>query len=194
MVRIRPDGEPQLVVLDCGLVYYARSHKDFRHLVDICYSFMKHDGRAAAMHMVDNNEQNVKNAEGFIEGIQGMVDAAEELPYFEHIGDYVSLICKLAREHCVRLDPGYFKIAMALKVAEGIALSLNRDIDMVSKCIPILAKAESMRALGIEQFPVPEEDENRLVNMQPHNTPEHPFYHKYKERQMMQDQQQHSKL
>lgn len=58
----------------------------------------------------------------------------------------------------VRLDPGYFKIAMALKVAEGISLSLNRDLDLVSKCVPIVLKARTLQALGVIKFPSPEED------------------------------------
>jgi hypothetical protein len=58
----------------------------------------------------------------------------------------------------VRLDPGYFKIAMALKVVEGISLSLNRDLDMVSKCVPIILKARTLQALGVIKFPSPEED------------------------------------
>lgn len=68
----------------------------------------------------------MKHAEQFCESVQKMVDDTELHSYFEHIGEYVSTICELARVHVVRLDPGYFKIAMALKVAEGISLSLNR--------------------------------------------------------------------
>jgi hypothetical protein len=59
----------------------------------------------------------------------------------------------------VKLDPGYFAIAMALKVVEGVSLALNHDLDMVSKCVPIIVKTRTMRALGIEKFPLPETED-----------------------------------
>mmetsp|Transcript_4047 Transcript_4047/g.8855 ORF Transcript_4047/g.8855 Transcript_4047/m.8855 type:complete len:556 (+) Transcript_4047:192-1859(+) len=145
MVEVE-NGEPTMVVLDCGIVYCSRTEEEFKHLVDICIAFMKHDGRAAARHMIQITPETVKS-------------------YFEHIGDYVSRICELSRKHLVRLDPGYFRIAMALKVAEGISLSLNRDLDLVSKCIPIIIKAQSLRALGISKFPPPEDDPDRTRDM-----------------------------
>jgi hypothetical protein len=59
----------------------------------------------------------------------------------------------------VKLDPNYFHIAMVLKVGEGIALNLNREIDLISKCIPIIVKARAMQKLGIQKFPLPEDGE-----------------------------------
>ena len=48
---------------------------------------------------------------------------------------------------------------MALKVAEGISLSLDKNLDLVTKCVPIIMKARALRALGLEKFPLPEEGE-----------------------------------
>ena len=176
-MRFREDGEPQLVVLDCGIVYFSRTEQEFDNLVNICLAFMKHDGREAARHMIANNPENsVQRAEGFMDSIQGLVDRSEQHSYFEHISEYVAEICELSRVHLVRLDPSYFKVAMALKVAEGISLALNRDLDLVSKCIPIVLQTQSLRRMGVSKFPSPEEDDQRLVNVQPHDTPDHPDY------------------
>ena len=162
MVDIMPNGEPRLIVLDCGIVYAARSEQDFKNLVDICIAFMKHDGRRAGQCMIASTSENtVQHAEAFCESIQDLVLESESQNYFEHIGDYVARVCELSRKHMVRLDPGYFKVAMALKVAEGISLSFNKELDLVSKCIPIIAKAQTLRALGIIEFPKPEDDPNR---------------------------------
>eukprot|EP01038_Epipyxis_sp_PR26KG_P007577 gene7577-10325_t len=158
LVQIQPNGEPRLVVLDCGIVYSSKSEVEHANLVEICLSFMQHNGRRAAQLMVDQAQQSVKNAADFCDSVQQIVDDSEDQLYFEHIGEYVSRICELARKHIVRLDPGYFKIAMALKVAEGISLSLNRDLDMVSKCVPIIIQARTMRSLGLTKFPTPEEE------------------------------------
>lgn len=171
LVQIQPNGEPRLVVLDCGIVYAAKTEEEFDKLVNICYSFMKHDGRGAARYMVEkaklDKNHGVKNEEEFMDSIQKMVDDSLQQSYFEHLGEYTGKICTLARNHMVRLDPTYFQIAMSLKVAEGISLALNNELDMISKCLPIVLKARSLRAMGITQFPKPEDDETRTLNLLP---------------------------
>ena len=163
-VQIMPNGDPRLIILDCGIVYQSKTESEHQKLVEICFSFMKHDGVTAGKLMIEKanavKENTVENAEDFCHGIQDLVNESEAHSYFEHIGDYVTKICELARVHVVRLDPGYFKIAMALKVAEGISLNLNKDLDLVSKCVPIIMKARAMRAMGITEFPVPEDDQD----------------------------------
>lgn len=160
-----PNGEPRLVILDCGIVYSSKTEQEHKDVVDICFAFMKHDGRHAAELMIAKAKQHntVRHEEEFKDAIQDMVDESETQSYFEHISDYVNRICMLARTHVVRLDPGYFKIAMALKVSEGISLQLDKDLDLVSKCIPIIAKTRALRELGIKKFPAPEEYDNVTV-------------------------------
>lgn len=182
LVNFDAQGKPHLVFLDCGIVYFSKTEKEHNALVEICVAFMQHDGRKAARLMIDNNPgvNRVHNAEAFVEAVQTMVDDAEHHSYFEHVGEYVVRICDLARVHqvssfCsgyspkpffpithhrnlfslqfqVRLDPGYFHIAMALKVVEGISLSLDKDLDLVSKCLPVILKARALKALGRETF------------------------------------------
>ena len=157
-----PNGDPRLLVLDCGIVYAVKGEKEYQNLVNICTSFMKHDGRQAAKYMIENtSSETVKHADEFCESVQEMVLESEKHSYFEHLGEYVAKVCDLSRQHMVRLDPSYFKIAMALKVAEGISLSLNKDLDLITKCIPIIAKAQALKALGVTNFPKPEDDPNR---------------------------------
>lgn len=40
---------------------------------------------------------------------------------------------------------------------EGVALSLNRDLELVSKCVPLIIKAKALRAVGITKFPSPDD-------------------------------------
>jgi aarF domain-containing kinase len=93
-----------------------------------------------------------KGAEGFIEGVQDLVDAAEQDSYFEHIGEYVARMCDLARVNGVKLNPGYFHIAMALKVTEGISLALDRELDMISTILPVILKAKALQKLGVHDI------------------------------------------
>jgi predicted unusual protein kinase regulating ubiquinone biosynthesis (AarF/ABC1/UbiB family) len=204
-----PSGEPKLIVLDCGIVYQSETKAEHDKLVDICISFMKHDGYQAGKLMVESAiakqlavreeelkkqgedptkiyerpeeltdeerrvldrqerimKEKVHNAEGFCQSIQQMVIDAEHEQYFEHIGEYLAKICDLARKHVVRLDPGYFKIAMSLKVAEGISLALDNDIQLIDKCIPIVVKAKALQKLGIMKFPEPDvQEEEKFIS------------------------------
>ena len=159
MVKIdERTGEPKLVFLDCGIVFCNPDKKTHEAVIEICISFMQHDGRKAAKLMMDHSQGGASNAvqpvdmEAFIEGVHQIVIDCEEHNYFEHIGEYVMRICHLARDHHVKLDPGYFRIAMALKVAEGISLSLDRNLDMISKCLPVVVRAKAYQAMGIEDF------------------------------------------
>ena len=97
--------------------------------------------------------------QGFLKGMQDLVDRSEHEAFFQHVADYIDTICSLARENGVRLDPGYFKIAMALKVCEGMSLCFEHDLDLVTKIAPSIAKVRAMRKLGITSFPVDEDIE-----------------------------------
>ncbi len=125
---------------------------------------MQHDGVRAGKLMIDNAQSKssveIKHEEEFCAAIQKIVKDCEHENYFEHMGEYLARICDLARDHMVKFDPGYFKIAMALKVAEGLALALDRELDLISKCIPIIMKARALRKLGIQKFPEPEPDDD----------------------------------
>jgi predicted unusual protein kinase regulating ubiquinone biosynthesis (AarF/ABC1/UbiB family) len=162
LVQMQSNGEPKLMVLDCGIIYTVATEREYKNLTEICLAFMRHDGIKAGQHLIDNTSAStVKHADEFCNAVQDLVHESESQSYFEHIGDYLARICELSRIHMVRLDPSYFKIAMALKVAEGISLNLNKDLDLISKCIPIIVKTQALRAVGITNFPKPEDDPDR---------------------------------
>tara|TARA_B110000090_G_C13017100_1_gene306506 strand:- start:154 stop:360 length:207 start_codon:yes stop_codon:yes gene_type:complete len=37
-------------------------------------------------------------------------------------------------------------------VAEGISLTLNKELDMVSECLPVIVKAKAYQAMGMKNF------------------------------------------
>ena len=155
LVNVDKNGEPSLVLLDTGIVFTSKDQADHDNIVEICVAFMQHDGRKAARLMLEERDRTpgtpeaTSGEEGFIEGVQDLVDSAENDSYFEHIGEYVGRMCDLAREHQVKLNPGYFHIAMALKVTEGISLALDRDLDLISACLPVIVKAKAMQKMGM---------------------------------------------
>lgn len=155
-MQFNSKGEPRLVFLDAGIVYSSKTDESYKNLVNICFALMKHDGYTAGKLMICNSKRTSGDPEAFCVGVQQIIDESEEHQYFEHIGEYVQRICNLARIHSVKLDPSYFQIAMAMKVMEGVALSLNEDLELVSKCIPLIVKARALRSLGITKFPAPD--------------------------------------
>jgi len=160
LVQFSPKGEPRLVVLDCGIVFQSKSEADHNKLVEVCMAFMQHDGlKAGSLMISDSKKSDAKRKEKFCKGMQSIVEDCQEQSYFEHMGDYFSKVCDLARDCLVKLDVGYYHIAMALKVAEGISLSLNKDLDIISSCVPIVLKAKALRSLGVTKFPVPEDSD-----------------------------------
>lgn len=155
-MQFNAKGDPRLVFLDAGIVYSSKTAEAHNTLSEICFALMKHDGYTAGKLMISNQKRSkVEDAEAFCVGVQQIIDESEEHLYFEHIGEYVGRICNLARVHSVKLDPSYFQIAMALKVMEGVALSLNGDLELVSKCIPLIIEAKASRLMGIKKFPSP---------------------------------------
>lgn len=142
-------------------MFQSKTEADHLKLVDICMAFMKHDGNKAGRLMVDNARtkgyKSIHDSEEFSRQIQKMIDDTINDNFYDKFGEYVAKICELARTYAVKLDPNYFHIAMALKVVEGVSMSLNKELDMITECTPILVKAQAMRKLGIMKFPTPED-------------------------------------
>lgn len=212
-VRFLPNGEPQLVLLDCGITYSCPNEEAHKTLVEVCIAFIQHEGIKAGRLMLtksddlkklkeekekihsgtykkaladrnsdgslgkyvkyqgeeidDKNlsleELKRKNEEEFCKKIDDMIIESQHEKYFEHLNEYFNKLCTIAYQHQVRFDDNYFKVMLAIKVAEGIALGLNRDLDMISMCLPIIIKARAMRAIGLTRFPTPEDDEKDLL-------------------------------
>jgi hypothetical protein len=122
--------------------------------------------------MLDQAKLNLCNdVEGFCGGIDGMVQKALTQEWFENLGEYVGDICSLACDHRVKIEAKYLAVATALKVMEGINIllysyycthytvlillkvmeginiSLDPDLDMCSKAIPVVVAAQAKFAL-----------------------------------------------
>jgi predicted unusual protein kinase regulating ubiquinone biosynthesis (AarF/ABC1/UbiB family) len=124
----------------------------------------KESGASATRLVTDTDSKNVEQQReakttAFCTGLQQMINDTENVKFFDHFGAYINQICDLARDFQVKLDPDYFHVAMVMKVAEGMALNLNKELDMITTCIPIVLKAQAMQKLGISKFPLPGDDD-----------------------------------
>jgi len=137
---------PKIVLLDCGIVTQVAKE---RHgaLVDTCLAFLYWDGRKAAQTMLDHSSKNLcankEQEELFVAGIQKIVEKSKESVYFENVGSYIAEICRLSCQYRVKLISDFLQVALAVKVVEGISLALDSDLDLTSKAIPIVLKAQA---------------------------------------------------
>lgn len=143
MVQTSPDHEPRLVFIDCGIVTQVK-RAQFRPMLDICMALLRYDGYKAGMLLADHSSKFQKeDLDKFCSGVKSVVGRAEHLNYFEHLGGYISDVCSLSCRYRVKVVPEYFNIAMAIKVAEGIAISLDPTIEMAAEAIPVILKSQA---------------------------------------------------
>jgi len=63
-------------------------------------------------------------------------------------GKYISYICNAAARHHVMLNPSFISAALAVKVQEGIALSLDPSIQIYKVATPIIVESERRRHMA----------------------------------------------
>ena len=121
-------------------------------MVEILLAFFKSEGRRAGELMAEGPRGADASGAGvaaFCDGIGAMVTRSHESPFFDKFGSYVGDICGLACTHKVKLNEQLVTMAMAIKVLEGIVLSLQPDVELCSAAIPILLRAQAKHAIGL---------------------------------------------
>jgi len=71
-----------------------------------------------------------------------VVEIAKQEDFFEHIGKYILQICDLSCQFRVKLVHEYLNVAMAVKVCEGISLTLDPSLELAKVAIPTVLKAQ----------------------------------------------------
>lgn len=155
-IFVSPCGE-KLIVLDAGIVTeYADT--DHELIVSILKSFIRKDGRRAGKLMIaDSNQRRMKELKdsgavdenGYIQKIKELTDRANGENFFmEHLGTYISYICEAAASHHVMMNQSFVSIALAVKVQEGVALSLDPGTKIHKIANPIILRADLNRRVG----------------------------------------------
>ena len=123
---------------------------------------MLRKGEDAGLHMLHNAGKGgvwaQEQVQAYCGGVQDIVDAAGDKQFFEHLGTYIYDFFRLAYTHEVKLDHNFVCVAMAVKVMEGLAISLNPSLDLIKAAIPyvmsskIAATTKGLRAAGALTF------------------------------------------
>ena len=143
LVNLDNPKQPKLVFLDCGIVTKIEE-KEHGAFVDICLALLNYNGHLAGELMLQNagRESDIAAKEGFCRGIQEIVEIAKQEDFFEHIGKYILQICDLSCQFRVKLVHEYLNVAMAVKVCEGISLTLDPSLELAKVAIPTVLKAQ----------------------------------------------------
>lgn len=154
LASLSDDGVPKFILLDVGMITEFKD-EDYDNLIDILASFIRRNGRRAAELMIQDSEkklsgiqlseQAVINREKFISKIQYLTDTDRDISFFENIGGYILYICDAAATHHVRLNEAFASMALAIKVQEGVAISLDPLCHVWETANPIIVRAETRR-------------------------------------------------
>ena len=150
-VLISPD-EHKFIILDVGMVT-EYSDEDHRLIVDVLTSFIRKDGRRAGELLIaDTNARNssdqAQSEQLYIEKMEALTAKAHGKDFFmEQLGTYITYICDAAATHHVMMNQAFVSAALAIKIQEGLALSLDPDVSIVRVANPIILQCELKRKL-----------------------------------------------
>ncbi|KAI2513512.1 kinase [Fragilaria crotonensis] len=148
MCNVLVTNDHRLALLDVGIV---NEYTDMDHqlIVDILTSFIRYDGRTAGRLMVDNSKARVGSAleeELFVDKMDALSQLARGSNYLmEHLGSYISQICEAAATHHVLMNQSFVSAALAIKVQEGIVLSLDPNMEIWKVANPIILEGAAIR-------------------------------------------------
>jgi aarF domain-containing kinase len=141
----------EIVMLDVGITkVFAKRDHDL--LVKVLTCFIRSNGRAAAVHMVENSDFRVglqskpEDVQMFADKIEAMVMRAKtDESFFGSLGSYFTAICDAASSHRVKMNQGFVTMALAVKVMEGIALELDPKIEVWAIANPMILEGTAVR-------------------------------------------------
>lgn len=146
----------KFVLLDVGIAT-EYSPRDHELLIAILTNFIKCNGEAAAELMIRDSElrqvHRTRNVQQFVDKINAMVHKAKtDHSFFDQIGNYIAIICNAASDSHVKMNQGFISVALATKVVEGVALSLNPAAEIWRIANPIILKSNLRRKFSFGSY------------------------------------------
>lgn len=159
MIKIDKNNNPKIIILDSGITYNFSSDDSHQKVANIAFLLMLHKGYKAGLLLIEkslkeqlekiksaNNtseitlDNDLKNADEFCKGIEEIVENSKKENAFENASVYTDRLLKYARNSNIKLDSELLQLILALKVVEGIFLSLTPDITMINTGTKLLLK------------------------------------------------------
>lgn len=147
----REGYRPQLLFIDTGLVTQLND-KNRRNFLDLFRAVAEFDGYKAGHLMVDRCRQPeaVLDPEIFALKMQHLVLGVKSRTFALgniKIGDVLSQVLQMVREHHVRLEGDFVNVVISILLLEGIGRSLDPNLDLFKRCVSHKLSSDEERKL-----------------------------------------------
>ncbi|KKA22056.1 hypothetical protein T310_3946 [Rasamsonia emersonii CBS 393.64] len=148
LAKLESEGyRPQLLFIDTGLVTQLND-RNRRNFLDLFRAIAEFDGYRAGHLMVERCRQPdaVIDAEVFALKMQHLVLGVKSRTFALgniKIGDVLSQVLQMVREHHVRLEGDFVNVVISILLLEGIGRNLDPDLDLFKSALPILRQLGS---------------------------------------------------
>ncbi len=174
MNKIDAEGfRPQLIFIDTGLVTELNT-TNRRNFLDLFRAVAEFDGYKAGHLMCERCQQPeaVIDKEVFALKMQHLVLSVKSRTLAlgnVKIGDILQQVLDMVRGHHVRLEGDFVNVVISILLLEGIGRSLDPDLDLLSRSLPILRQlgAQSGCPLVIIQWCLSGQASKRGVSCRP---------------------------
>lgn len=155
MVKIDENNDSKIIILDSGITYNFSTNDSHKKITNIAFLLMLHKGYKAGLLLIERSlkeqlekiksvddivDNNLKNADQFCRGIEEIVENSKKENVFSNASVYTDRLLKHARKSNIKLDSELLQLMLALKVVEGIFLSLTPDMTMINNGTKLLLK------------------------------------------------------
>ncbi|KAI8626006.1 ABC1 family protein [Xylariaceae sp. FL1651] len=157
--KIDAEGfRPQLIFIDTGLVteLNATNRKNF---LDLFRAVAEFDGYKAGHLMCERCRQPeaVIDKEVFALKMQHLVISVKSRTLAlgnVKIGEILQQVLDMVRSHHVRLEGDFVNVVISILLLEGIGRSLDPDLDLLSRSLPILRQLGAQSGWSIGDYPM----------------------------------------
>ncbi|KAI0533724.1 putative ubiquinone biosynthesis protein [Xylaria digitata] len=157
--KIDAEGfRPQLIFIDTGLVTELNA-TNRRNFLDLFKAVAEFDGYKAGHLMCERCRQPeaVIDKEVFALKMQHLVLSVKSRTLAlgnVRIGDILQQVLDMVRGHHVRLEGDFVNVVISILLLEGIGRSLDPDLDLLSRSLPILRQLGAQSGWSASDYPM----------------------------------------
>lgn len=133
---------PSVCFLDAGIVVEL-NRDQHAHFVDVLAAFMRHDGERAGRLMIEHQAKHADTTaqDAFCAMLRSITDKTADEAFFDKVGDYASRIFTSAADSHIKLQGYFVSTAIAIRVMEGVANALDKDVKIGRLAMPWILSA-----------------------------------------------------
>ncbi|KAI1122092.1 hypothetical protein F5Y10DRAFT_82121 [Nemania abortiva] len=157
--KIDAEGfRPQLIFIDTGLVTELNA-TNRRNFLDLFKAVAEFDGYKAGHLMCERCRQPeaVIDKEVFALKMQHLVLSVKSRTLAlgnVKIGDILQQVLDMVRGHHVRLEGDFVNVVISILLLEGIGRSMDPDLDLLSRSLPILRQLSAQSGWSASDYPM----------------------------------------